>query len=87
MQQAEQQRQTRISLSHEATLIDSAGHRHRAVIRDISSGGFRLETDETLLVGETVRLLTDRDGEYAAEIRWALGREAGGSFLSPASAL
>ncbi len=53
------------------------------IVLDISSGGFRLEVTEAPHVGDLVRLRVERGEEFPAEIRWALGKEAGGVFLAP----
>jgi hypothetical protein len=52
-----------------------------ALILDISSNGFRLEVDDELRIGEFVSLRVD-DELVQAQIRWVLGKEAGGTFLS-----
>lgn len=66
-----------------ATLIDEAGRDYPVIIRDLSSTGFRLECSENLSVGERVALRVSRYADFPAEIRWALGNEAGGVFLEP----
>jgi hypothetical protein len=52
------------------------------VILDISSHGFRIELDDQLRIGELVSLRVE-DELLSAEIRWVLGKEAGGTFLAP----
>jgi hypothetical protein len=54
------------------------------IILDVSSGGFRLEVSEHLRIGEHVTLRVEHCEEFPAQIRWALGDEAGGVFLAPA---
>ncbi len=76
-------RPVRVATLERATLIDSDGGRVEVLVTDISGYGFRLEAGETLVVGEQVRLQFQRHGEVKAEIRWALGTEAGGRFLEP----
>ena len=61
----------------------SDGTERSVTITDVSSGGFRLRTDDTLPIGEHVFMRVPRYGDFPAQIRWALGREAGGIFLEP----
>jgi hypothetical protein len=76
-------RSPRVDIRRPATLIDSNGTENGVTILDISSGGFRLEICEMLKIGEFVTVRADRGTEFAAQIRWALGDEAGGVFLTP----
>ncbi len=76
-------RRHRIEVAHDATLVLSDGTEHRVTITDVSSGGFRLATGETMPIGEHVFLRVPRYGDFPAQIRWALGRDAGGVFLQP----
>lgn len=57
------------------------GSEHKVTITDVSSGGFRLKTEETMPIGEHVFLRVPRYGDFPAQIRWALGADAGGVFL------
>jgi hypothetical protein len=59
----------------------SDGTEHRVTITDVSAGGFRLQTGETMPIGEHVYLRVPRYGDFPAQIRWALGEDAGGVFL------
>ena len=77
-------RAPRVSLSRPAIIIHEDGYEATAIIVDVSSGGFRLEVTETPRIGEFVRLQIDRGDPIEAQIRWALGNEAGGVFLTPA---
>jgi hypothetical protein len=61
----------------------SDGSEHSVTIVDVSAGGFRLRTPETLPIGEHVFLRVARYGDFPAQIRWALGFDAGGVFLEP----
>jgi len=76
-------RRHRIKVAHDATLVLSDGSEHKVTITDVSSGGFRLHTGETMPIGEHVFLRVPRYGDFPAQIRWALGRDAGGVFLQP----
>ena len=76
-------RKPRVSVAHKAILVMSDGSEHPVTITDVSSGGFRLSTEETMPIGEHVFLRVERYGDFPAQIRWALGGEAGGVFLEP----
>lgn len=82
-------RTPRIDARHPAVLIASDGGEMHVTVTDLSNRGFRIEADETLfigeniLIGEHVRLRVERYGDFPAQIRWALGCEAGGIFLEP----
>ena len=76
-------RAARVSVSHEAVLVLADGSEHSVTITDVSSGGFHLRTPRTVPIGDHVFLRVDRYGDFPAQIRWALGNEAGGVFLEP----
>jgi hypothetical protein len=78
-------RTTRVAVDIDAALTTSDGHTFKVLVRDLSAQGFRLELDEEVLVGEQVSLQVGSKGVFAAEIIWALGREAGGQFLEAVS--
>jgi hypothetical protein len=63
-------------------LINSDGVETDVLILDISSGGFRLQLEDPVRIGEIVTLRVEHAQEFAAQIRWALGTEAGGAFLA-----
>ncbi len=71
----------RIEVAHDATLVLADGSEHKVTITDVSSGGFRLQTADTVPIGEHVFLRVPRYGDFPAQIRWALGTDAGGIFL------
>lgn len=75
-------RETRVDVRKPALLINSDGMEIDVLILDVSSHGFRIELDDQLRVGELVSLKVD-DELIGAEIRWVLGKEAGGTFISP----
>jgi hypothetical protein len=75
-------RAPRIDLRRPAILVNSDGVASDATILDVSSGGFRLEVSEAPRIGEHVTLRVDRGNEFPAQIRWVLGNEAGGVFLT-----
>jgi hypothetical protein len=76
-------RAPRIDLERNAVLIDSAGNARAVTILDVSSGGFKLRVEDLPQIGEHVRLRVDGSGEIEAQIRWAVGDQAGGVFLTP----
>ena len=78
----EAKREPRIDVRKPAIVVNSDGAEIDALILDISSHGFRLEVDDQLRVGELVNLRVD-DELIGAQIRWVLGKEAGGTFVSP----
>lgn len=76
-------RRHRIDVAHDAMLVMSDGSEQAVRITDVSSGGFRLHSKDTLPIGEHVFLRVPRYGNFPAQIRWALGSDAGGVFLEP----
>jgi hypothetical protein len=78
-------RAPRVSLRRPAVIVHEDGFEASVMILDVSSGGFRLEVTETPRIGEFVTLQIDRGEPIEAQIRWALGNEAGGVFLTPAA--
>ena len=78
-------REPRVDVIFDAHLVDSSGIEHQVKVLDLSKSGFRLECEEMFRIGERVELRTKRHGDFPAQIRWALGREAGGRFLAPVS--
>jgi hypothetical protein len=76
-------RAPRVDTNINAALTDSDGSRMEVVVLDISREGCRLETDGTLTIGEKIELHVPRYGSFPAQIRWALGHEAGAVFLEP----
>ena len=53
---------------------------------DVSSSGFKLQVSELPTIGDVVTLRVDKSGPVKAQIRWAVGDQAGGIFLSPVDA-
>lgn len=80
-------RRPRVSVAHDATLVRADGSEHSVTITDVSSGGFHLRTEDTIPIGEHVFLRVAGYGDFPAQIRWALGAEAGGVFLEPVELL
>ncbi len=76
-------RAPRVETHIRGTVADSDGETMAVVVTDISREGCRLETDGTLVIGEKIQLQIDRYGSYPAQVRWALGNEAGAVFLEP----
>jgi PilZ domain len=77
-------RAPRVDLRRPAVLINSDGLESGVTVLDVSSGGFRLELSESPRIGEFVTLRVEHGEEFPAQIRWALGNEAGGVFLTAA---
>ncbi len=75
-------RAPRVDLRKAATLINADQVAIDVVILDVSGSGFRLEVAEDLKIGEFVTLRVEGEA-VPAQIRWALGNEAGGAFLAP----
>ena len=75
-------RAPRVDVRRPIVLINSDGAESSALILDVSSGGFRLEVSETPRIGEHVMLRVEHGEQFPAQIRWALGNEAGGVFLA-----
>ena len=64
-------------------LTDSDGNRMPVVVIDISQNGCRLETSAMLRIGEKVQIEVPKYGTFPAQVRLALGTEAGAVFLEP----
>ena len=67
----------------EASLTDSDGGKIPVVVTDLSREGCRLEADGSLTIGEHVQIEVPKYGTFPAQIRWAMGHEAGAVFLEP----
>lgn len=79
-------RAPRIDVHYDGLLITSDSHEVKVVVRDLSRNGFRIKLiDGEVLVREHVHLRVGRNTASKAEIKWALGSEAGGIFLDSAS--
>ena len=76
-------RAPRVDTHIRGTVSDSEGEEIAVVVTDISREGCRMETDGTLIIGEEIEIRIDRYGRHRAQIRWALGSEAGAVFLDP----
>ena len=74
-------RAPRVGVRQYAAMVLPDGREVPVVILNVSSGGFRIESQETLPIGEFVTLRAPHGEEVAAQIRWSLGHEAGGIFL------
>lgn len=76
-------RAPRVGMRRDATLVHEDGAETAVTIVDISSGGFKLEVSEPPRIGTFVTLRVEKGQVFPAQIRWALGDEAGGVFLAP----
>ena len=82
-ERGEIKRGPRVSTDLKATLLRSNGEELDVLISDISKDGFKIFSDVQLAIGERVDLRVPKTGDVPAQIRWALGKEAGGVFLAP----
>ena len=76
-------RAPRVDTRFDTSLIDSDGNTLSVVVIDISREGCRMESDGSLKIGEMVQIKVPKYGTFPAQIRWALGNEAGAVFLEP----
>lgn len=76
-------RPPRVDLRRPAVMIDSDGNATSVIILDVSATGFRVEVSEPPRIDEFVTLKADRCPDFAGQICWALGDQAGGIFLTP----
>jgi len=74
-------RATRILLNAPIGVEMDDGSRVTATLLDLSSGGFRLRSEELLQVGERVTLRMDGEEPMDGLIKWVTGFVAGGVFL------
>ena len=76
-------RAPRVDTHFNASLTDSDGGKIPVVVTDLSREGCRLEADGSLTIGEQVQIEVPKYGTFPAQIRWAVGKEAGAVFLEP----
>nr|WP_294849214.1 PilZ domain-containing protein [uncultured Sphingomonas sp.] len=76
-------RAPRIDAQIKATVVDSDGNVVAAEVLDISKEGCRLRTEAFLRIGETIQIVTEDKVIHPAQVRWALGGEAGAKFAEP----
>jgi hypothetical protein len=76
-------RAPRVDTRFATSLIDSDGNSVSVMVIDISREGCRMETDGSLKIGENVQIKVPKYGTFPAQIRWAMGNEAGAVFLEP----
>lgn len=76
-------RAPRVDTRFSTKLTDSDGNTIDVVIIDLSREGCRLQTRGELRIGEKVQIEVPKHGSFPAQIRWALGNEAGAVFLEP----
>lgn len=74
-------RATRILLNAPIGVELDDGSRVSATLLDLSSGGFRVRSEELLQVGEKVILTMDGEEPMPGEVKWVTGFVAGGVFL------
>lgn len=73
----------RVTTDLKAKVLRANGEELDVMITDISKDGFKLRSLSQLLIGERVDLQVPKTGVVPAQIRWAVGNEAGGVFLAP----
>jgi hypothetical protein len=74
----------RIDLHEPAELVTGNGHAIPVVIVDTSLEGFRIRSDRVLPSSiRSAKLRVRRYGDFAIELRWSRGKDAGGVFLEP----
>lgn len=79
-------RAPRIDVRRPAVIINSDGVEFAVVLLNVSSAGFRLTTlGDSFHPGELVTMRVARQEELKAQIRWSLGADAGGVFLTAAN--
>jgi hypothetical protein len=71
-------RPPRIDVRYPAVLMRSNGDEQNVFVTDVSAGGFSLEGQDGLLVGEQVFLKLGKQVNVQAEIKWTAGSKAGG---------
>ena len=76
-------RKPRTCISATAELLRADGSIRPVVMTDLSDEGFRLQVEETPTIGETVALKVIGFDPIEAQIRWAFGNAAGGTFSTP----
>lgn len=82
-QPGEIKRGPRVATDLKAILHRPSGEEIHAIITDISKDGFKLLSETQLMIGERVDVQVPKTGDIPAQIRWAVGNEAGGVFLAP----
>jgi hypothetical protein len=70
---------TSVSLSGTAMLPDGRGI--PVHVTDISEQGCQVSSDETLRIGDSIKLNTEKFGEVTATVRWSLFGTAGLRFV------
>lgn len=76
-------RAPRTGANQTATLTDSEGAEQTVMVIDISNAGFKLQVTQSPRIGGFVTLRIDGEAEVYAQIRWAIGDQAGGVFVRP----
>jgi hypothetical protein len=80
-------RERRISMQMDAILVEPDGCRVPVRMLDVSSSGFRIQSDSLLVTDEDVLLHIAESQPLRARICWTRQGEAGGVFLDPADNL
>jgi len=75
------QRPARVEIHRQAVLIEGDGCEVPVVIIDVSRDGFRLHSNDELVLGDEIVLQVAKAPPVRARIQWTRGSEAGGTFL------
>ena len=75
-------RPLRFAINERVELVRADNSTSKVTITNISQTGFGLQVANTPDIGEFVHL-RGKAGDMPAQIRWALGNNAGGVFLRP----
>ena len=75
-------RPKRASLAMKADVICANAETYSAIICDLSSKGFKIDSSAPLKVGDHIDLQVGAE-RASAQIKWVAGSEAGGEFDRP----
>lgn len=73
-------RKDRRPVAAEAVVLRADGTQLPVRLADISDDGCRIECDGQLVIGEWVEIAVPSAGQVKAQVRWALGSNAGVKF-------
>jgi hypothetical protein len=75
-------RPPRFAVHQRVVLVGPDGTERAATITNVSRLGFRLKVSATPAIGAQV-IIRGEAGDVPAQIRWAIGADAGGMFMPP----
>lgn len=76
-------RSTRIAVDRTASLRPETWYDVEVRLRDLSTTGFLVETDDTIPIGSFVMIELPGIGAVHAQVRWQVGGRMGAMFLDP----